>query len=193
MADMKVVGFNGSPRKEGNTHLLLQRVFSVLEKRGIETEIVQLGGNLVRGCTACLWCKDHQERRCVYQDDIINECITKMIEADGIVLGSPTYFAGLTTETKALIDRGGYVTRNNGNLLRRKVGAAVTAVRRAGAVNIFNGINHFMLINEMIIPGSIYWNLGVGRDIGDVENDEEGMKTMDALGENIAWLLEKIS
>ena len=193
MAHSKIVGFNGSPRKEGNTYLLIKRVFSALEKHGIETELVQLGGNPVRGCTACLWCKEHQEQRCVYQDDIINECITKMIEADGIILGSPTYFAGLTTETKALIDRGGYVTRNNGNLLRRKVGAAVTAVRRAGSVNVFNAVNHFMLINEMIIPGSIYWNLGIGRAIGDVEEDEEGMKTMDALGENIAWLLDKIS
>lgn len=189
---MKVVGFNGSPRKEGNTYLLLKRVFSVLERYGIDTEIVQLGGNLVRGCTACLWCKEHPERRCVYQDDIMNSCITKLIEADGILLGSPTYFAGLSTETKALIDRGGYVCRNNGNLLRRKVGAAVTAVRRAGSVNVFNAINHFMLINEMVIPGSSYWNLGIGREIGDVHRDEEGMETMDTLGENLAWLLPKV-
>jgi multimeric flavodoxin WrbA len=189
---MKVVGFNGSPRKNGNTSLLIKRVFAKLEDAGIETELVQLGGNLVHGCTACLKCKESKSGRCSIEDDIINECIEKMVEADGIILGSPTYFASLTTETKALIDRSGYACRSAGNLLRRKVGAAVVAVRRAGAVNVFNAINHFFLINEFVLPGSIYWNLGIGRLPGEAENDEEGMKTMDVLGENMAWLLQKV-
>ena len=115
-----------------------------------------------------------------------------MIEADGIVIGSPTYFASLTSETKGLIDRAGYVCRGNGGLLKHKVGAGVAAVRRAGAVNVFNAINHFLLINEMFVPGSSYWNLGIGRAIGEVENDDEGMQTMDNLGDNMAFLLKKL-
>lgn len=189
---MKVVAFNGSPRPKGNTYRLIQKVFESLAKEGIECELVQLGGNLVHGCTACLRCKKNQNMRCAVEGDIINDCIAKMIEADAIIIGSPTYFAGLTTETKALIDRGGYVCRNNGNLLKRKVGAAVSAVRRAGALNVFNAINHLFLINEMIVPGSSYWNLGVGREIGEVEQDAEGMETMVTLGENIAWLLKRM-
>lgn len=189
---MRVVAFNGSPRKNGNTSLLIQRVFSRLEKAGIETDLVQIGGTPIRGCTACLKCRENQNRRCVIDTDIVNDCIQKMIEADGIIIGSPTYFASLTSETKGLIDRSGYVCRGNGGLLRYKAGAGVAAVRRAGAVNVFNAINHFFLINEMFVPGSSYWNLGIGRGIGEVENDEEGMKTMDDLGDNMAFLLEKI-
>ncbi len=189
---MKVVGFNGSPRKNGNTSLLIRRVFQKLEDAGIETEFVQLGGNLVHGCTACLKCKETKSGRCSIEDDIINGCIEKMIDADGIIIGSPTYFASLTTETKALIDRSGYACRSAGNLLRRKVGAAVVAVRRAGALNVFNAINQFFLINECILPGSVYWNLGLGRLPGEAEQDEEGMKTMDILGDNMAWILTKV-
>ena len=190
---MKVVAFNGSPRPKGNTYRLIMKVFEPLAREGMDCELVQVGGSLVHGCTACLKCKKNQNRRCAVEGDIINDCIAKMIEADAIIIGSPTYFAGLTAETKALIDRGGYVCRNNGNLLRRKVGAAVAAVRRAGALNVFNAVNHLFLINEMIVPGSSYWNLGVGREIGDVDNDEEGLNTMETLGENIAWLLKKLS
>ena len=186
---MKVVGFNGSPRKEGNTSLLIRRVFSRLEAAGIETELVQVGGKPVRGCTACLKCRENMDGRCVIDDDIVNDCIGKMVEADGIILGSPTYFASLTSETKGLIDRAGYVCRGNGALLKHKAGAGVVAVRRAGAVNVFNAINHFFLINEMFVPGSSYWNLGIGRGIGEVEEDEEGMQTMDNLGDNMAMLL----
>ena len=189
---MKVVAFNGSPRKDGNTSLLIRRVFSRLETAGIETELVQIGGKPVRGCTACLKCRENLDRRCVIDNDIVNDCIQKMIEADGIVIGSPTYFASLTSETKGLIDRAGYVCRGNGRLLKHKVGAGVAAVRRAGAVNVFNAINHFLLINEMFVPGSSYWNLGIGRAIGEVENDDEGMQTMDNLGDNMAFLLKKL-
>jgi multimeric flavodoxin WrbA len=126
------------------------------------------------------------------ETDIVNECIAKMDEAQGIIIGSPTYFAGLTAETKALIDRAGYVARGNDGMFRRKVGAAVSAVRRAGSLNVFNAVNAFFFINEMIVPGSIYWNMAIGREIGEVESDEEGMRTMDVLGENMAWLLKKI-
>jgi multimeric flavodoxin WrbA len=189
---MKVVAFNGSPRKNGNTSLLIKRVFKKLEAEGIQCELVQLSGKIRSGCTACMKCKEKKDMTCAIKNDIVNECIKKMSEADGIIIGSPTYFAGLTSETKALIDRAGYVAKANGNIFKRKVGAAVSAVRRAGSLNTFNSINAFFLISEMIVPGSFYWNLGIGREIGDVESDEEGMATMDALGENMAWLLKKI-
>ena len=190
---MKVVGFNGSPRANGNTALLIRQVFEPLQEAGIETELVQLGGKAVHGCTACYHCFENQDSRCVIANDMINDCIAKMTEADGILLGSPTYFADVSTEVKALIDRAGLVAKANGELFRHKVGAAVVAVRRAGSVHVFDTINHFFTISQMIIPGSSYWNLGVGRDAGSVARDDEGMDTMRTLGANMAWLLEALA
>ena len=190
---MKVVAFNGSARRDGNTAILIKRVFSALEAEGIETELVQLAGKTVKGCVACGRCFKNQDKRCAVTDDFADECIEKMLEADGIILGSPTYFADVTSEMKALIDRAGYVARANSDMLRRKVGAAVVAVRRAGAIHAFDSMNHFFLIGQMIVPGSAYWNVGIGRAKGDVERDEEGLKTMETLGQNMAWLLKKIA
>ena len=190
---MKVVAFNGSPRKGGNTETMIRKVFEALQARSIETEMVQVGGNAVRGCNACYECFENKDGKCVIDDDMVNDCIEKMAEADGIILGSPTYFAGITPELKALIDRAGLVCRASDNLLRRKVGAAVVAVRRGGEIHAFDSINHFFLIGEMIVPGSSYWNMGFGMDKGEVAGDEEGMQTMTTLGENMAWLLEKLA
>ena len=190
---MKVVAFNGSGRKDGNTAILIGHAFKPLEAAGIETEMVQLAGNTLRGCTACYKCVENQDKRCAVGGDIINDCIAKMIEADGIILASPTYFADVSAELKALIDRSGIVTRVNDNLLKRKVGAAIVAVRRGGAIHAFDSINHFFLLSQMIVPGSSYWNFGIGRNIGDVEDDAEGIETMTDLGENMAWLLGKIN
>ncbi|HUV67525.1 MAG TPA: flavodoxin family protein [Sedimentisphaerales bacterium] len=188
---MKVIAFNGSARRDGNTAILIRRVFSQLEAEGIETELVQLAGKTVKGCVACGRCFKNQDKRCAVTNDVANECIEKMLEADGIILGSPTYFADVTSEMKALIDRAGYVARANSDMLRRKVGAAVVAVRRAGAIHAFDSMNHFFLIGQMIVPGSSYWNVGIGRAKGDVEQDEEGLKTMETLGQNMAWLLKR--
>ena len=188
---MKVIAFNGSARKDGNTAILIREVFKELEAEGIETEMIQLAGKKIRGCTACGKCYKNQDKRCDVDNDFANECIEKMIEADCIILGSPTYFADVTAEMKALIDRAGYVARANSDMLKRKIGAAVVAVRRAGAIHAFDTINHFFLISQMIVPGSSYWNIGVGRAIGDVEQDEEGLETMRMLGRNMAWLLKK--
>jgi multimeric flavodoxin WrbA len=190
---MKVVAFVGSPRKEGNTVRLVREVFAALEGEGIETEMIQIGGHVIRGCIACYQCFANKDARCVQDEDMLNMCIAKMHEADGIILASPTYFADVTAEMKALIDRAGFVARANGDLLRRKVGAAVIAVRRAGAIHAFDTINHFFLIQQMIVPGSIYWNIGVGREKGEVEEDEEGMRTMKVLGENMAWAMKKLA
>jgi multimeric flavodoxin WrbA len=189
---VKVVAFNGSARKDGNTAILIRRVLQVLEKEGIETELVQLAGEQIRGCNACRTCYTTKSKRCIIEDDKVNEYMQKMLEADGIILGSPVYFSMMTPELKALIDRAFYVARANGDLFKRKVGAAVVAVRRAGGIPTFDGINHFFLISQMIVPGSSYWNVGIGRKKGDVEDDEEGMKTMEDLGKNMAWLIKKL-
>jgi multimeric flavodoxin WrbA len=189
---MKGLGINCSPRRGGNTEILIKEVFKALNKEGIETEFFQLGGKKVDGCIACMKCRKEKDGRCHQKNDVINECIKKMVKADGIIIGSPVYFADLTAEAKALIDVAGYALRGAGNPLKRKPGAAVIAVRRAGAIHAFDSINHFFLINEMIVPGSSYWNIAIGREKGEVLKDEEGMKTMKVLGENLAWLLKRI-
>jgi len=189
---MKVIAINGSPRKESNTQRLLQRVCDRLEQHGIETEIVRIGGKPVRGCLACGKCFETQNQQCIIQNDGINEVIAKMIEADGIVLGSPTYFSDVSTEMKALIDRAGYVTLANGSCLAGKVGAAVSAVRRGGSQHALDTMHHLFSISQMPIATSSYWNMVYGTAAGESEYDAEGMQTMDNLGENMAWLLKSI-
>jgi len=189
---MKVIAFNGSARKDGNTAILLNYVLGELQNEGIETELFQLAGKEIRGCMACYKCFKNKDGRCVVDNDILNECVEKMFEADGILLGSPTYFSDVTAEMKALIDRSGFVARANGDALKHKAGAAIIAVRRAGSIHAFDTINHFFLINQLIVPGSSYWNIGFGREKGEVEKDEEGIRTVKTLGQNMAWLLKKI-
>ena len=189
---MKAVAFNGSARKDGNTALMIQHVFKELEKEGIKTELVQLAGQKIHGCIACYKCFSVKNKRCTVTDDIVNECIEKMEQAEGIILGSPTYFADCTAQIKALIERAGFVSKANGEMFRRKIGAAVVSVRRAGAIHAFDTLNHFFTIGQMIIVGSSYWNIGVGREIGEVEKDEEGLLTMSTLGKNMSWLIKKV-
>jgi len=189
---MKVIAFNGSARKDGNTAILLRYVLRELEREGIETEMIQLSGKRIHGCLACRSCFARKDGRCAQKDDEGNALIDAMIQCDGILLGSPTYVTDVSPEMKSLIDRACMVTRANEGLLRRKVGAAVVAVRRAGAIHAFDTLNHFFLISEMIIPGSSYWNIGIGREKGEVESDAEGIQTMQVLGRNMAWLLKKI-
>jgi len=190
---MKVVGINGSPRKDGNTHDLIEKVLDVLQSEGIETEFVQLGGKNIKGCTACYKCFENKDKRCSVKNDICNEVIEKMIEADGIVLGSPTYFTNVSAELKALIDRSGLVAVANGGLFRHKVGAAVVAVRRGGGIHVFDSINHLFQMSQMFVVGSTYWNLGFGREKGEVNNDTEGMNNMTDLATSMAFLLKKIN
>mgnify|MGYP000465861826 CR=1 FL=1 len=189
---MKVVAFNGSPRRNGNTVALIGEMFKIFNDAGIETEQIQLGNKLVHGCTACGICKEKKDGKCHIKNEHLNFCIEKMVEADGIVIGSPVYFADVTPEVKALIDVAGYVTRASGHLLKRKLGAGVIAVRRGGALHAFESINNFFLINQMIVPGSSYWNFAIGNAPGDVLNDAEGMQTIRTLAENMTWLLQKI-
>jgi multimeric flavodoxin WrbA len=188
---MKVVAFNGSPRKNGNTSILIGYVFKKLQKQGITTEMVQLGDKKIKGCIACYKCREKKNKQCVIKTDIVNQCIDKMLKADAIILASPTYVTDVTAEMKALIDRACLVAKANDDMFRRKIGAAVVAVRRGGATHAFDTMNHFFLISQMIVPGSCYWNLGIGLAPGDVHKDEEGIRTMKLLGENMAWLLKK--
>lgn len=189
---MKVVAFNGSGRKDGNTAVLLRRVLGVLEAEGIETELIQLAGEEIHGCTACRACFETKNQQCVITDDKVNVYIQKILAADGVILGSPTYFGMMSPELKALIDRAGFVCRATPDVLKFKVGAAVAVARRAGALTTFDAINHFFLINQMIVPGSSYWNIGMANKKGEVDKDEEALKTMDDLGRNMAWLLKKL-
>jgi multimeric flavodoxin WrbA len=188
---VKVIAFNGSSRKDCNTAILIRRVLKVLESEGIETELIQLAGEQVYGCMACGTCKKVKNRECKIVNDNVNLYISKMAQADGIILGSPTYFSMMSPQMKALIDRAGYVARANGDMFQRKVGAAIVTMRRAGGISTFDAMNRFFLISQMIIPGSSYWNVGIGHDKGDVEKDEEGLKTMETLGRNMAWIIKR--
>lgn len=190
---MNVVAFNGSARKDGNTAILVEAVFKELKKEKIKTELVQLAGKKIHGCTACGKCFEKKDGRCVVKGDIVNDCIGKMMEADGIILASPTYFADVSTEMKALIDRSGFVAKANNDMFQRKVGAAVVAVRRGGAIHAFDTMNHFFFISQMVVPGSSYWNVGLGLAPGDVKSDDEGIATMKTLGRNMAWVMKKIN
>ena len=191
---MKIVAFVGSARRDGNTAALVRHVFEPLEAAGIECELIELAGKRIHGCTACMKCAEEPDGNCRgVRDFISEECIPKALAADGIIIASPVYFADVSSETKALIDRLGYASRQGGNRLARKVGAAVIAVRRAGAMHAFDTINHLFLISEMVVLGSTYWNIGIGRAPGEVEDDAEGIRTMRRLGEQMAWALEKLS
>jgi multimeric flavodoxin WrbA len=187
--NMKVYAFNGSPRKDGNTTILIHHVFRELEKEGLETELVQLSGKKIHGCIACYKCFENKDGRCSVKEDFANECIEKMIDADGIILGSPVYFADVTAEMKALIDRAGFVSLANGGLYRNKVGASVVALRRTGGIQTLDSMNHFFLAGQMVIVGR---GIGIGRNIGEVEKDEEGIQMVKTLGQRMAWLLKKL-
>jgi multimeric flavodoxin WrbA len=185
---MKVVAFNGSPRKYGNTTILILHAFEELEKAGIETELVQLAGKKIRGCTACMKCFENRNQRCAITGDVVNECIEKMIGADGIILGSPIFFGDVTPEMKALIDRCGYVSMANGGIYRHKAGAGIFAARKANPDETVEAVVHFFLAAEMVIPGT--WGIANGLFIGEVEQDQEGMERMKIIGRNMAWFLK---
>lgn len=189
---MKVVGFNGSPHKNGNTALAIQTVFNELEKAGIETEMIHVGKEKIRGCMACNGCAKNRDEKCVFTDDPVNEWIQKMKEADGILLGSPVHFAGVAGTIKSFLDRSFYVAGMNGGLFRHKVGASVAAVRRSGGIPTVDAMNKYINYCEMIMPASNYWNVAHGRLPGEVEQDAEGMQIMEVLGKNMAWLMKII-
>lgn len=185
---MKVVAINGSPNKEGNTRLLLEKVLEPLAKAGWETEIVQVGGRNIHGCRGCFACMKRQDNRCSSGKDDFNEVFERMLGADAIVLGTPTYFSDVTAEMKALIDRSGFVAMANGCAFAGKLGAAVVAARRGGATHAFDTMNHLFFISQMIVPGSTYWNMGYGLEPGQVAGDAEALRNMEHLGKALDWL-----
>lgn len=189
---MKVVAFNGSARANGNTRIAIETVFEELQKEGVGTEIVSLAECKIHGCAACFLCIENQDKQCAVDDDDANDLIAKMLSADGIIMASPVYFASMSSEMKALIDRAGLVAKANNSIFARKVGASIAVARRAGAVSTFDEINRFFFISEMIVPGSTYWNVAFGRTPGEINKDEEGLATFRNLGRNMAWLLKKI-
>jgi multimeric flavodoxin WrbA len=190
---MYALAINGSPRKGGNTEILLKNALGPLEKSGWQTELVQVGGKPVRGCLACGKCFEKKNLQCSVKTDIFNEIMAMMVRADAMILGSPTYFTDVSSEMKAVLDRSGYVAIANGRIFRGKIGAAVVAMRRAGATHVFDTINHMFLMNQMVVPGSSYWNMGIGREKGEVESDAEGLANMKNLGQTIAWLGEAMA
>jgi len=187
---MKVLAINGSPRVGGNTEILLNTVLESIEAKGIETKLIQVGGTNIHGCRGCWACRKLNNRKCVFNDDILNDILEDIFTADALVLGTPSYFSDMTPELKALIDRSGVV---GGDLFKHKIGAAVVAQRRGGGPAIQSSIHHMFLMREMIIVGSTYWNFGIGREKGEVTADEEAIANMKNLGENIAWLLKKLN
>lgn len=191
---IRVIGINGSPRREGNTSLLIKEVFKELEKEGIETEFIQLGGTGIKPCLSCMKCYEKQDGHCIIPNDGFNELIDKMKEADGIILGSPVYTADVTPEVAALIGRAALISHANGGaLLKHKVAAAVSAVRRGGAIHALDTMQHFFHITEAFYTGATYWNMAYGIAPGDVLRDEEGMANMKTLGENMAWFLKNVA
>ena len=189
---MKVVGFNGSPRKKGNTACSLNTVFAELEKNGIETEMVQVGKENIHGCKACYACVKNQNEACAFGDDPVNEWIQKIKSADGIILGSPVHFSGVAGTMKSFLDRAFFVSSVNGNLFRHKVGASVAAVRRSGGLPTIDTLNHYINYSEMVMPSSNYWNVAHGANPGQMEQDHEGKQIMTVLGRNMAWIMKTL-
>lgn len=187
---MKVIAINSSARKDGNTAILINTVLEELNKAGIETEMIQLAGNVIEPCKACWACGG--QGNCVHRKDSFREVFEKMKEADGILLGSPVYSANVSANMQALLERAAVVADMNPGLFTHKVGAAVAAVRRGGAMQAVDTMNHFFLNHEMIVVGSTYWNMGYGQMSGDVCNDEEGLANMRNLGQNMSYLLKTL-
>lgn len=189
---MKVIAINGSPKAEGNTYHALKIVTEQLENEGISTEIIHIGNKNIRGCVACGGCAKNKNEKCVFEDDV-NEIIQKLKEADGILVGSPVYYASIAGTLKCFLDRTFYVAGANGGLFRHKVGASVVAVRRSGEVATFDHINHYFTLAEMFMPSSNYWNVIHGRMPGEVLQDEEGVQIMRVLGKNMAFLIKSVA
>lgn len=190
---MKVLGISGSPRPGGNTEILVKLALEVIAQEGIATEFVSLADRPIKPCMACRGCATAEGLRCVQPDPAFDGMIEKFLGADGILIGSPVYFGSATPQTMALLDRVGYVARMKQNFLRRKVGAAIVVARRAGHNFTVAQLNYFFLINEMIVPGSTYWNMAFGREKGEVQRDEEGLATVRTLASHMAWLIKKLA
>jgi len=189
---MKVLAINGSPKPNGNTAFAIQTVLAELEKEGIETEILTIGSKPIKGCTGCNMCFRNRDEKCIIKDDDLNDIMQKMKKADGLLFGSPVFYAAMNGTLKAFMDRAFYVAGANNNLFRHKVGAAVVAVRRSGGLPTLNQMNNFINYSEMAMPTSNYWHVIHGLKPGEAQQDEEGIQIMRVLGKNMAWMLKMI-
>jgi multimeric flavodoxin WrbA len=187
---MNVIAINGSPRERGNSYHALSRLRQGLKAEGIGFEIVQVGDKAIRGCIGCGSCWKRANGTCVFTDDIVNECVAKLRDADGIVLSSPVYFSGVAGAMKCFLDRAFYVAGASGALFRHKVGASLVAVRRSGGSSTLDCLNHYLTYSEMIVATSNYWSIVHGGAPGEVEKDAEALQTVDVLARNLAWVLK---
>lgn len=186
---MKVIAINGSPRKDGNTYASLKLMAEELNKEGIETEIVQVGGKLIHGCIACGYCWSSEGNQCVFKDDIVNETAQKMRMADGIILGSPTYYAGIAGAMKSFLDR---VFFSSSAYFKYKVGTSITVVRRAGGVDVLHQLDNYFNLAETVTPPTQYWPAVYGMEKGEILQDAEGLQTIRKNARAMAWLLKII-
>lgn len=189
---MRVIAFNGSPNKKGNTYMAINRLSQELESKGIEVEIINVGSETIHGCMACGACGRNSNEKCLIGNDIVNDCIQKIKNADGVILGSPVYYGGISGTMKCFMDRVCFVCSANGGLLSHKVGTSVVALRRSGATTTFDQLNKYLMISEMVVASSSYWNNAHGTDPGEAIQDDEGMNTMKVAGQNMAWILQLI-
>lgn len=187
---MNVVGINSSARKDGNTAILINKVFEELNREEIKTELIQFSGLVIEPCRACWACSG--KGNCVHKNDCFQDVFEKIKAADGILLGSPVYSANVSANMQAFLERAAVVGDMNPGLFTHKVGAAVTAVRRGGALQAVDAMNHFFLDHEMFVAGATYWNMAYGQMPGDVLKDQEGLKNMKNLGQNMAYLLKAL-
>jgi multimeric flavodoxin WrbA len=189
---MKTLALCGSPRAGGNTEQLLELACATLRERSVEAELVQLAGKTVKPCVACARCKETKDRTCAIKDDDFHPILEKLIAADAFIVGSPVYFGCATSQTTSFLHRAGYVSRNNDFFLRGKVGAPVVVGRRAGHNFTYAQLMFFFIINDMIVPGSSYWNVAFGRAPGEVSGDSEGLETIKNFARNVADLLRRL-
>lgn len=189
---MKVIAFNGSPRADGNTKASLDIMGEVFKEQGIDLEIIHIGNRKIRGCIGCMWCVKAQNERCVIDDDVTNDYIQRMKEADGIILSSPVYYAGVAGTMKSFLDRAFFVIGVNGNFLRHKVGTSLAAVRRSGGIPTIDGLDRYINYSEMFVPTSNYWNVAHGLKPGEMTEDGEGVQIIRVLAKNMAWLMKAV-
>ena len=190
---MKIVIVNGSPNADGNTSIALEEAAAALRENGIHTERIEIGRGALHGCAACGACWEKQNRRCAFDDDMVNRNLDALFAADGLLIGSPVYYAGINGALKCFLDRAFFVAGANGGLFRRKVGAGVVAVRRGGETTAWDQLNKYFTISEMLVPSGNYWNMVFGLEPGEARQDLEGMQTMRTLGANMAWLLKSLA
>ncbi len=189
---MKVVAFNGSPKKKGNTREAIEIVADELRKEGIEVEVITVGDKIIRGCIGCDRCTENKDEKCILKGDEVNSWIEKMKQADGIILGSPVYSSAMNATLKAFLDRAFYVVTSNRKILRHKVGISIVSARRAGGVAAVDQLNNYLNYCEMVLPTSNYWNVIYGADLEGERKDLEGSQTLRVLGKNMAWIMKMI-